>query len=89
MEERASLQERKLARSQDFRQRHYALQKQAWTKQVLKCHLEDSNATARFSWIQQQAGGLNTISEPTIFEKLVTRGAKAHRRGVVAAERAQ
>lgn len=36
MEERASLQERKLARSQDFRQRHYVLQKQAWMKQVLK-----------------------------------------------------
>jgi len=36
MEERAGLQERKLAWSQDFRQRRFALQKQAWMKQVLK-----------------------------------------------------
>lgn len=54
-----------------------------------QCHLKDSNATARFSWIHQQAGGLNAISEPTVFEKSVPRGAEARWKGVVAAERAQ
>lgn len=36
MEEWAGLQERKFAWWQGFRQRHFALQKQAWMKQVLK-----------------------------------------------------
>ncbi|KAJ7401800.1 hypothetical protein BTVI_92541 [Pitangus sulphuratus] len=36
MEERAGVQERKLAGSQDFRQRHFALQEQAWMRQAGK-----------------------------------------------------
>ncbi|KAM6196691.1 uncharacterized protein WM294_009184 isoform 1-T1 [Sarcoramphus papa] len=50
-------------------------------KQVLKCHLKDSNAMANFRRIHQQARGLNSTSEPTVFEKSVIRGDEAQRRG--------